>query len=341
MPVRLPQLVASRDGRRAVLLESLGTDLRASSRFDGFPLDSTVKLRPRGDPFFLRFKVSDSFRVAWDVKGQTLKWDENFSAALPALALIALGQFLDDNELPADPQDGEFAMVVPVFSDLFDIFKQRPPTDQQVREYVRGKISWAWRFGVEPTRFDTWETHRLHVAIADLDRAAFPDIGVLWEKKEGGYAALPALARQLVNTETPPEPQQQGSTYDVALSFAGEQRPFVSQVAATLRDGGASVFYDGDADLWGKDLTKELERVYRSGSRFVVIFVSKEYVQKAWPNLERQHALAGRIERMDDSVLPARFDPIPLPGLPVTVGYLDIGTRSPQQLAELVLAKLK
>lgn len=341
MSVRLPQLVVSRDGRRAVLLENFGADLRASTTFDGFPLDSTVKLRPRGDRFFLQFKVSDSFRVAWDVKGQTLKWDENFNTALPALALIALGQFLDDNELPADPPEGEYAMSVPVFSDLFDIFKQRPPTDQQVRGYVRGKILWAWQFGVDPVRFEAWEAHRLHMTIADLDRAAFPDVGVLWEKKGTGYAALPALARQPVNSQTPRAAQQKGQNYDVAVSFAGEQRSFVSEVAAALRDGGASVFYDGDADLWGKDLTKELERVYRFGSRFVVIFVSKEYVEKAWPNLERQHALAGRIERMDDSVLPARFDPIPLPGLPSTVGYLDIGTRSPQQLAELVLAKLK
>jgi hypothetical protein len=103
---------------------------------------------------------------------------------------------------------------------------------------------------------------------------------------------------------------------------------------------GASVFYDEFADLWGKDLTKELEKVYRARSRFVVIFVSQAYVKKAWPNLERQHAPAGRIERMDDSVLPARFDPLELPGLPSTVGYLDIGARSPQELADLVLAKL-
>ena len=84
----------------------------------------------------------------------------------------------------------------------------------------------------------------------------------------------------------------------------------------------------------------ELERVYRSGARYVVIFVSKEYVKKAWPNEERQHALAGRIERMDDSVLPARFDPIKLPGLPPSVGYIDIGDRTPQELARLVLNKL-
>lgn len=43
---------------------------------------------------------------------------------------------------------------------------------------------------------------------------------------------------------------------------------------------------------------------------------------------------------MDDSVLPARFDPIKLPGLPPSVGYIDIGDRTPQELARLVLNKL-
>jgi hypothetical protein len=32
--------------------------------------------------------------------------------------------------------------------------------------------------------------------------------------------------------------------YDVALSFAGEDRPYVHNVAQVLRSNGASVFYD-------------------------------------------------------------------------------------------------
>ena len=33
--------------------------------------------------------------------------------------------------------------------------------------------------------------------------------------------------------------------YDVALSFAGEQRDYVEQVAVILRANSFSVFYDG------------------------------------------------------------------------------------------------
>ena len=128
--------------------------------------------------------------------------------------------------------------------------------------------------------------------------------------------------------------------YDVALSFAGEQRKYVGEVAEHLREAGASVFYDLFEDLWGADLPVRLGEVYRRQSRYVVIFVSKEYVAKSWPNHERQHALAGRIERMDQSVLPARFDPIDLPGLPTTVGYLDIQNLPATELANRILQKL-
>jgi hypothetical protein len=51
-----------------------------------------------------------------------------------------------------------------------------------------------------------------------------------------------------------------GRRWDVALSFAGAQRPYVEQVAAVLKARGVRCFYDPDEqiDLWGK---------YLSGSR--------------------------------------------------------------------------
>ena len=337
MPTRLPQVVTSRDGRRAIRVETIERDPFGRGRFDGFYLDGAVFLSPGSDPSPVQFKVSGSFRSMWDAKGQTLRWNEPFDSAVTDLALIALGQFLDDNDVPGEPVDGDYAATVNVLSDLFEIFKQPRATEGELATYAQGKIYWAWKFGNEPSSFETWEGYRFRVSVTDLDRAAFANVGVLWQKDKAGYRAMPALARQWAPSRVVSASESQ---YDVALSFAGEQRSFVQDVAAALKESGARVFYDDFVDLWGKDLTIELERVFRNGSRFVVIFVSREYVEKAWPNLERQHALAGRIERMDDSVLPARFDPISLPGLPTTVSYLDIRDRSPADLASLILQKL-
>ncbi|MGB3137451.1 MAG: TIR domain-containing protein [Nodosilinea sp.] len=129
-------------------------------------------------------------------------------------------------------------------------------------------------------------------------------------------------------------------SYEVALSFAGGQRDYVSRVARVLIDAEVLVFYDEYEDLWGKDLVVELERVYQSDSRYIVVFVSQEYVDKAWPNHERQSALSGRILRRDDSVLPVHSDTTKLPGLPSTVGYLSIQDIEPKELASRIIRKL-
>lgn len=129
--------------------------------------------------------------------------------------------------------------------------------------------------------------------------------------------------------------------YDVSLSFAGEQRDYVSRVANYLKESGISVFYDEFVDLWGKDLAIELERVYSSNSRYIVIFVSQDYINKSWTNHERQSALAGRISRRDDSVLPVHFDSTKLPGLPSTIAYLNIHDVTPEDLASRIVRKLR
>jgi len=52
--------------------------------------------------------------------------------------------------------------------------------------------------------------------------------------------------------------------YDVALSFAGEDRALARELAALLRDAGFKVFYDEyeQATLWGKNLYDHLTDVY-------------------------------------------------------------------------------
>lgn len=51
---------------------------------------------------------------------------------------------------------------------------------------------------------------------------------------------------------------------DVALSFAGEQRASVFEVAECLKKAGVNVFYDEfeKANLWSKNLYDHLSDVY-------------------------------------------------------------------------------
>jgi len=70
--------------------------------------------------------------------------------------------------------------------------------------------------------------------------------------------------------------------YDVALSFAGEDREYVEEVALHLKNFGVKVFYDKFeiTDLWGKNLYDYLQDIYKNKARFTIIFISKHYKNK-------------------------------------------------------------
>lgn len=131
--------------------------------------------------------------------------------------------------------------------------------------------------------------------------------------------------------------------YDVCLSFAGEQRRYVDEVAFALKSRDIDVFYDTyeKASIWGKDLGKHLDFVYRKAARFCVIFISVEYATKVWPNHELESAQARAVEENGEYILPARFDSVELPGLRPTTGYVDLANFTPTDLAELIVEKLR
>lgn len=129
--------------------------------------------------------------------------------------------------------------------------------------------------------------------------------------------------------------------YEVALSFAGEDRSYVEKVAKYLYDRGIEVFYDefNLVDMWGKNLFEYFDEVYRKNSRHVVMFVSKYYVSKAWTNHERRAMQAKSLEA-PEYILPARFDDSEVPGLFPTTGYIDLRKHEPEKLGEIIMERL-
>src|ERR1019366_9149997 len=105
--------------------------------------------------------------------------------------------------------------------------------------------------------------------------------------------------------------------YDVCLSFAGEQREYVQQVAHVLQGQGVKVFYDGyeEADLWGKDLYEHLALVYSKKARYCNLFASKDYADKVWTSHERENAQARALQSKGEYLLPARLDDTEIPGV--------------------------
>lgn len=130
--------------------------------------------------------------------------------------------------------------------------------------------------------------------------------------------------------------------YDIGLSFAGEERSYVEQVADELTKIGIKVFYDNyeTFDLWGKDLYQHLNDVYRNKCKYCIIFISKNYAKKLWTRHELKAAQAKAFTENEEYILPIRFDETELPGINPQTGYLIFKDYTPYQIAEMASKKL-
>ncbi|MHC5718554.1 MAG: toll/interleukin-1 receptor domain-containing protein [Nostoc sp.] len=130
--------------------------------------------------------------------------------------------------------------------------------------------------------------------------------------------------------------------YDVALSFASENREYVRALAVTLQAAGIKVFYDEfqQVNLWGKNLYVYLDEIYRNEAHFCVIFISKHYLRKNWTNHERESAQARAFKREEDYLLYAKFDDTEIPGLLPTISYINLQNFTPKQFGQIIIHKL-
>jgi hypothetical protein len=130
--------------------------------------------------------------------------------------------------------------------------------------------------------------------------------------------------------------------YDVALSFAGEQRTLAEGLAAHLKQSDVSYFYDAEqqADLWGRNLYDYLTDVYSRKARYCVLFASRAYAERMWTTLERQSAQERAIRQKGvEYILPIRCDDAVVPGLNQNVAYLPI-SMGVEAIAKILVQKL-
>jgi len=130
--------------------------------------------------------------------------------------------------------------------------------------------------------------------------------------------------------------------YDVALSFAGEDRVIAREFADLLTSKNIKVFYDEDYadDLWGKDLIAHLADLYQNKARFCAMFISRHYPLKRWTNFERKQIQARAFRDANDYILPIRIDDTEVVGIAETIGYRDIRQHSLESIANALAKKL-
>jgi len=130
--------------------------------------------------------------------------------------------------------------------------------------------------------------------------------------------------------------------FDIAISFAGEDRELAEMIAAELKEKQVTVFYDNfeKADLWGKNLYDYLSSVYSEKSKYCVMLLSQHYENKLWTNLERKGAQARAFRENREYILPIRIDNTKITGIHETIGYIDSNSHTIEQIVDLIMNKL-
>jgi len=107
--------------------------------------------------------------------------------------------------------------------------------------------------------------------------------------------------------------------FQVALSFPGEHRAYVSQLAEILAMllGKEKVFYDQwyTAELAKVNMDNLLQSFYHDHSELIVPFLCADYERKEWCGLEWRAIKDLIKQRQDKDIMPMRFDQTQIPGL--------------------------
>ncbi|MDE0094277.1 MAG: TIR domain-containing protein [Gammaproteobacteria bacterium] len=133
--------------------------------------------------------------------------------------------------------------------------------------------------------------------------------------------------------------------FDVALSFPGEYRSYVEQVAANLAKalGPNACFYDRNyrAQLAVPNSDVLLQEIYRERSELVVVFICREYEEKKWCGIEWRKIRERVSEGGSTGIMYVRLDLGEVKGMTTLDGYVDAREESPKSIASLILEQLQ
>jgi hypothetical protein len=133
--------------------------------------------------------------------------------------------------------------------------------------------------------------------------------------------------------------------FDVALSFPGEKRDYVSEVANILRENldDDSLFYDFDyqSQLARPNIDILLQNIYKNNAKLIVVFLSKEYTQKEWCGLEWRAIRDIIKSKRDEQIMFVKFDDTQIDGLFGIDGYIDANIFTPKNVANFIMERIK
>ena len=171
-----------------------------------------------------------------------------------------------------------------------------------------------------------WELNRTHWAVKDINLPA--------ELHKRGIS-LPAWTRTFSKTV-----DVTTHFFDIALSFPGEVRPYVEQIAQELERlrGPNSYFYDNNyvSQLAVPSLDILLQDIYRNRAKLIVVFIGSDYQRKDWCGIEFRAIRDILGERDNQRIMLVKLDEGKVEGIFKTDGYVDSRRFYPNAIAGFI-----
>jgi hypothetical protein len=131
--------------------------------------------------------------------------------------------------------------------------------------------------------------------------------------------------------------------YDVAISFAEEDKAMAEELSDRLTGRSVSVFLDSyrSPGQWGTSIVDHLVNLYARKARYCVLLVSRAYPLQAWTEKERSSARERALRDADEYILPLRLDDAEVPGMSDTAEFRDLRQHSLESITEILEEKLR
>lgn len=129
--------------------------------------------------------------------------------------------------------------------------------------------------------------------------------------------------------------------YDVALSFAEEDKNIAEAIGKALKDLDIKYYLFYEENNWGKPLKKLTWDIYHKQSRLALVLISKHYPQKRWAKEEWEVIQTVLKRENTPYLIPVRIDNTELDGLPNQIVYKHWTGSNAYEIAVKIFKLLK
>lgn len=133
--------------------------------------------------------------------------------------------------------------------------------------------------------------------------------------------------------------------YDVAISFASEDRSLAEEFVNLLAQKNVKIFQDeyraADAAVWGKNILDHLVNLYARKARYCLLLVSRHYPLRTWTQTDWASARERALRDPNEYILPIQLDESEVPGITQSKGYRDLRQHSVESLVSWLDEKFR